>query len=441
MRSIFSLLLFCLILENVLSFKRALKMKMYKAIKKMKSISESREKMRKLDGTDASGDESGDSDTTVQTTPAAEKYVETPPNESENGGSATAENAMVPASKPVATKPKLTDKKNAPFQVNKFHGFKIKSGEKKVTFGAFFYFFGRPIVKFIIMRLRITYNSRLRNLQTGEAESARTDCSIVDETMLGKVLDKEEGANVNYNCEATGSGDLSKANFTLNTDVPITLVNANGTTESMSFDDVNFNGDSSKASASLQENTQTVEFYTFKVLEIFFEKYILVMNGELSVAKRLLRYLTINDGDTIPLNIKAEENGKNVAKQYDCIISGTKATTTELRCDTSKDPLKTTLGDMDMSFGTVGNDGFQIDMKEFIKGNSTDFEIETPSGSGNSRYTYVKSSSGLSGGAIAGIVIACVVALAAASIAAIMLRKPTPPVENTTIVDLKTDNI
>ena len=94
-----------------------------------------------------------------------------------------------------------------------------------------------------------------------------------------------------------------------------------------------------------------------------------------------------------------------------------------------------------MSFGTVGNDEFQIDMKEFIKGNSTDFEIETPSGSGNSRYTYVKSSSGLSGGAIAGIVIACVVALAAASIAAIMLRKPTPPVENTTIVDLKTDNI
>ena len=40
-----------------------------------------------------------------------------------------------------------------------------------------------------------------------------------------------------------------------------------------------------------------------------------------------------------------------------------------------------------------------------------------------------------------GIVIACVVALAAASIAAIMLRKPTPPVNNTTIVDLKTETI
>lgn len=48
----------------------------------------------------------------------------------------------------------------------------------------------------------------------------------------------------------------------------------------------------------------------------------------------------------------------------------------------------------------------------------------------------------LSGGAIAGIVIACVVVLAAASIAAIMLRKPSPPIDNTTVVGLKTaDNI
>jgi hypothetical protein len=43
-----------------------------------------------------------------------------------------------------------------------------------------------------------------------------------------------------------------------------------------------------------------------------------------------------------------------------------------------------------------------------------------------------------SGGAIAGIVISCVVVLAAASIAAIMLRKPSPPIDNTTVVGLKT---
>ena len=36
------------------------------------------------------------------------------------------------------------------------------------------------------------------------------------------------------------------------------------------------------------------------------------------------------------------------------------------------------------------------------------------------------------------IVIACVIVLAAASIAAIMLRKPAPPIDNTTVVGLKT---
>ena len=50
---------------------------------------------------------------------------------------------------------------------------------------------------------------------------------------------------------------------------------------------------------------------------------------------------------------------------------------------------------------------------------------------------YHKSSSGLSGGAIAGIVIACVVVLIAAAVAAIMLRKPSvPPTDNTTVTGL-----
>ena len=75
-------------------------------------------------------------------------------------------------------------------QINKFHGFKAPKGPGKVTFGVFFYFFGRPIVKFIIIRLRITYNSRLRNLQT-IAESARSDCTIADPSLMGCFLMRE----------------------------------------------------------------------------------------------------------------------------------------------------------------------------------------------------------------------------------------------------------
>ena len=63
-------------------------------------------------------------------------------------------------------------------------------------------------------------------------------------------------------------------------------------------------------------------------------------------------------------------------------------------------------------------------------------------GSSGSRYNYNKSSSGLSGGAIAGIVIACVVAIIAAAIAVIMLRKPAAPIDaSATVANLKTDNL
>ena len=53
------------------------------------------------------------------------------------------------------------------------------------------------------------------------------------------------------------------------------------------------------------------------------------------------------------------------------------------------------------------------------------------------------SSSGLSGGAIAGIVIACVVVLVGAAVAVIMLRKPSSaPIDNTTsVANLGNDNV
>lgn len=53
---------------------------------------------------------------------------------------------------------------------------------------------------------------------------------------------------------------------------------------------------------------------------------------------------------------------------------------------------------------------------------------------------YRKNSGGLSGGDIEGIVIVCVVALIAASISALMLRKSRvdPPMDSTAIVQLRT---
>ena len=134
------------------------------------------------------------------------------------------------------------------------------------------------------------------------------------------------------------------------------------------------------------------------------------------------------------MNINDENDNP---KAYKCSIEGTtNNSNTELSCDISSDPLTTSPKHIHLSSGNSSNTFYQIEMAE---PNDGDTKISPTGGSGK-RY-YSKSSSGLSGGAIAGIVIACVVALAAASIAAIMLRKPSPPIDSPTVVNLKSENI
>ena len=457
MKHVFSILLLCVIFQSVLTSRRSLRMRMAKVAKAMKLISDIKEKkLRKLDeGTDQSSEtEAGATseanatvsstervtppDTSVETSAPSEEYNDPSPSNAPESANATAGNAQVAVDKPVATKPKITKNTDAKVQVTKFHSFKkpTKKGPGVVTFGTFIYFLGRPIVKFIVLRLRITYRSLFRNLQEATAESARTDCEIEDKSLLGKTLGPEDGANVNYICEANATqGDVTTANFTLNTDVPMAMVNANGTMESLDFAEVNFNGDSAETASSLQESVIEMRqdsVYYLKESIAYIDKYILILSGRLSNS-RLLRRLALNEG-TITMNLSNTDGSTN---EYECYISGDSSDSKNLTCDTQSNPLRSTVADLHLSSGT--NDDKQtlfIEMKN-ATGNASYPIVPSP---GN-RYTYSKSSSGLSGGAIAGIVIACVVALAAASIAAIMLRKPSPPVDNTTIVDLKTETI
>ena len=502
MKHVFSILFLCLIFQSVLAKKKSIKMRMAKVAQALKLITDAKEKkLRKLQNTDLVSDTEAGADSTNATVPSletdtsstqpsasgtsstqpsasetsaaqtsatetssadtnstesqaaqtsgaqildtsvatsapTEAYVDNTPVTAPESANATASNAEVPVTKPVATRPKTTTNTKAAVQVTKFHSFSKPTtrGPGKVTFGTFFYFFGRPIVKFIIVRLRITYSRGLRNLQEATAESARTDCTIKDQSLVGITLSEGDGANVDYNCEAEGTkGDVSTANFTLNTDVPITMVNANGTIETLDFAEVNFNGDSAESASSLQENTEKITgAYYIKNAIAYIDKYVLRLSGTFS-SFRLLRRLDITDG-SINMNLTDEND---VTNEYECYLSGTKSTAADLTCDTSSNPLKTTVGKLHLSSGIKNGETLFVEMNN--PGENGTYVI-TPSAGGN-RYTYSKSSSGLSGGAIAGIVIACVVALAAASIAAIMLRKPTPPVDNTTIVDLKTETI
>lgn len=319
--------------------------------------------LRKLEETDITDMDAGEgnhtsNETYIQDVP----YVPTPGEEPESGN-ATAKNEEVNATKPVATKPKTTEKKNANVQITKFHGFNAPRGKGKIFFGIYFYFLGRPIVKYIIMRLRITYSSKLRNLQTetAKAESVRTDCEIADKALEGKILSAEEGQNVNYNCETNAAqGDASTANFTLNTDIPMTMVNANGAIESLNFSDINFNGDSADESTSLQNNAETINnLYTLKNTIATVDKPILILTGKLENSNGNLE---LSEKQIITMNFK---DNSNVTKTYNCTINGLNLTENRLICNTSDDPITTSIKNLHLSSG-ISNDNslLTIEMKD-----------------------------------------------------------------------------
>ena len=437
MRHILSLVLFCLIFQNIMAdYRLARKLKLAKSALTLKALVQRKEKkLRRLQKTDQNDEPV---DTTVQTSAPVTNYTETPKDQAEQG-EATAENAKVEASKPIG-KPNKSDKNKAPVQFSKFHGFKkpTRRGPGHVNFNVFFYFFGIPIPKFVVLRLRINYvGGRLRSLQNAVAESARTDCKVKEPNLAGKTLSKEEGQNVNFDCEANATlGDASTASYSLNTDIPLTLVNADGKTETLGFDDVNFNGDTGDAATNIEEGSvaEIKEVITIKEAEAFFEGYIFKIFGKCSKSRRLRNLL--EEGGQVEMDFKNEEDA---VKKYQCTINGTTENEkSELSCDTASDPLRTYVGKVHLSSGS-STDGTLVSI-EMNNPDANSTAPLVPSGGANNRY-YSKSSSGLSGGAIAGIVIACVVVLAAASIAAILLRKPSPPTDNTTVVDLKAENL
>ena len=134
----------------------------------------------------------------------------------------------------------------------------------------------------------------------------------------------------------------------------------------------------------------------------------------------------LSQKENITLTILDRSSGVNTPTQYDC-------TTTQitpkciLQCDTKIQPIKSTNYDIHLSSGIsdINNNLLVIQMKEWE--NNEDI-FETPSSPISNNKVRSKSS-GLSKGAIAGIVVACVVVVAAVIILAFTIRKRNPPLQ------------
>ena len=237
-------------------------------------------------------------------------------------------------------------------------------------------------------------------------------------------------------------------NVTINTDVPLKADN-----QSFSFENVTFNGNSSEEAANLVEATDQVEGEPIDIrdADITVEEDKVVFTGTVAGDEGASTAKAMYDGkETFTMLLSDFSSGEESFQEYDCQISSYTADGDNGKVDMScKTPNKNLKNPNSFNFDdslSIGERVVTLHMKEGVStpvnwevvSTDTDKTTDATKTDAVNNISYRKNSSGLSGGAIAGIVIACAVVLIAASIVAMMLRKPAPPLDNTTVVGLKT---
>ena len=334
-------------------------------------------------------------------------------------------------------------------KINKFYNYVAPPEQPKVIrYNTLFSFLNVIIAFTINLRLRIAYSfGRLRNLQDeSAAESVPSTCYINNPELAGK---NGTGGNIKYDCNATTTYNATDiTNVTINTDVPLKADN-----QSFSFENVTFNGNASEEAANLVEATDQVEGEPIDIrdADITVEEDKVVFTGTVAGDEGASTAKAMYDNkETFTMLLSDFSSGEEKFEEYDCQISSYTADgdngKVDMTCETPNKNLKNPDAfNFDDSL-SIGDRVVTLHMKEGVStpvnwevvSTDTDKTTDATKTDAVNNISYRKNSSGLSGGAIAGIVIACAVVLIAASIVAMMLRKPAPPLDNTTVVGLKT---
>ena len=315
---------------------------------------------------------------------------------------------------------KISTNTSAPIQIFDFYDYKpdtASNGKISFTFKVLFYFL-IPIPDTVMLPLKVTTGS-LRQLQSGEQEIYAT-CTPSDSTESDE--DEQGGRSKEFTCsgEAEGSS-ISNVKYD---DSRLIKAIKDGVTTPYPGGDVYF---ADGAQANKDQIDKAPNYAGVFVLKNGFVENTDENDGKFDIKGAMNKDIKSINNQNLDLAISTSQN-------LTCTVSGS-TDSSVITCDTNKESMPET--DLHGKSGISSVDG--SDYKVYltmINGNSTIKEGEYEAATSP---TYRKSSSGLSGGAIAGIVIACVVVLIAAAVAAIMLRKPTPPpVDNTTVTGLQT---
>ena len=298
--------------------------------------------------------------------------------------------------------------KHKPRRINilSFSSFKGPFSSSRIIFVVFILFKGPPIGEIIEFILTIRY-IRLRGLRYLQEEKNET-------ATCTPVSDKIEGKNIKYSCTSSKDGNSQIEQ--------VAIVDLKIDNQTVRFEEINFSDEALLAASNLQNFTKTIdEMYDLK-------------NGTLKVNPN--KYFDIKGdiddesyqgkvGKELMLSVVDNSTGQDTLKNASCKIQKVTNKNYEFRC-TSEELIN---GYIHLASMYDDNKAINLYMKDEVGSLSFDGR-----GSGSptirSNPTYKKSSSGLSGGAIAGIVIACAVVLIIASIIAMMLRKPSVPIKN-----------
>ena len=311
-----------------------------------------------------------------------------------------------------------TTNTSAPIQIFDFYGYEkgtASNGKIPFTFKVLFYFLGIPIPDTVMLPLKVTTGS-LRQLQSGEQDIYAT-CTPTDKSETE--ADEQGGRSKEFTCSGEAEGS-SISNVKYDDSRKIKTIK-DGNTTSYHGGDVYF---ADGAQANKDQIDKAPSYAGVFVLKNGVVENTDENDGKFDIKGAMDRDIKSINNQNLDLAISTSQN-------LTCTVSGS-TDSSVITCDTNKESMSET--DLHGKSGlTSNNNKVYLTM---IKGNSTITEGEYEAATSP---TYRKSSSGLSGGAIAGIVIACVVVLIAAAVAAIMLRKPTPPpVDNTTVTGLQT---
>ena len=322
-------------------------------------------------------------------------------NEEEKG---PADNSTQPSiEEPLPTTPKETGKKDSSVQIVYFANFKAEEKKEKITFDTFIVYINVYPPRTIIIMIAVRTLNKLRYLDEQETKPANCTIDPTDEK-------KTEG-NIRYNCNADKRPDAQVINVTL---LNITFKDSN-----IKPEDINYSEGAALAATQLSKQTDAInKMFMLENGEITTYPSYFIITGKINETDFSQIY---GITDSLKLSVVDSSTTPSTIYYVDCKGESKGNSNYVFRC-TPKEGVKgsifleTIKDSKDNAINlriTKGKDS--IDYSP----NSTDISPNINKGIS----TYRKSSNGLSGGAIAGIVIACAVVLIIATLVAIMMKK------------------